>query len=178
MAGGHGEHLLEWFTNDSGLGFGAFCDDSLPLPNKNEAEKGSVDDILNSLRGLGLGTDRGKSSAAGTTRKVLEGYEEIYVPARIHEGIADGELQISVSYLPGWAQTAFKGIQTFNRIQSKIFECAHIHRARMFLCAHLLGGGRQTSPCFVRCKKSLNTLTKRITACSNTTSLRLFMSLR
>ena len=47
-----GEHLLEWFTNDSGLGFGA-CDDSLPLPNKNEAEK-EVDDILNSLRGLGL----------------------------------------------------------------------------------------------------------------------------
>ena len=129
VAGGHGEHLLEWFTNDSGLGFGAFCDDSLPLPNKNKAAKGSVDDILNSLRGLGLGTDRGKKALPpGTTRKVLEGYEEIYVPARIHEGIADGELQVSVSYLPGWAQTAFKGIQTFNRIQSKIFECAYTSR--------------------------------------------------
>ena len=135
-AGGHGEYLLEWFTNDSGLGFGAFCDDSLPLPNRNEAAPGSVDDILNSLRGLGLGTDGGKKALPpGTTRKVLEGYEEIYVPARIPDAVADGELQVSVSHLPVWAQTAFKGIQTFNRIQSKIFECAYTSNENVLVCA-------------------------------------------
>ena len=135
-AGGHGEYLLEWFTNDSGLGFGAFCDDALPLPNKNGAVPGSVDDILNSLRGLGLGSDGGKKALPpGTSRKVMNGYEEIYVPARVPDAVGDGELQVSVSYLPTWAQSAFKGIETFNRIQSKIFECAYTSNENVLVCA-------------------------------------------
>ena len=65
----------------------------------------------------------------------MEGYEEIYVLCAYSRGIADGELQVSVPYLPGWAQTAFKGMQTFNRIQSKIFECAYTSNENVLVCA-------------------------------------------
>ena len=152
-AGGHGEYLLEWFTNDSGLGYGAFCDDSLPLPNRNEAAPGSVDDILNSLRGLGLGTDGGKKLCR--RERLVKSWK-----------VTKKFTYLRVSLTP-WQTVNYKFLCLISRLglklRSKVFRhsivfspkflSARIRRTRTFLYAHLLVQERRILLCYARCKK-------------------------
>eukprot|EP00775_Hariotina_reticulata_P011233 gene11233-11382_t len=61
----------------------------------------------------------------GTKRKTHKGYEEVMVPAV--QGLpppTEGEL-VPVASLEPWAQSAFSGYKTLNRIQSRIFSTAY-----------------------------------------------------
>ena len=62
------------------------------------------------------------------------GYEEVHVPA-VRPVIPPGEKLVEVSELPEWAQAAFPGIPTLNRIQSKMLPAAMNGTENMLLCA-------------------------------------------
>ena len=70
----------------------------------------------------GDGSRSKKALPKGTIRKVHKGYEEIHVPAvKTGELLADERL-VNISELDDWAQVAFEGYKTLNRIQSRIFQ--------------------------------------------------------
>ena len=58
----------------------------------------------------------------GSWRLPKKGYEEVHVAAVKHKG-SETPL-VKVSSMPKWAQAAFPGIKEFNRIQSKVYNCA------------------------------------------------------
>ncbi|KAJ2438412.1 Pre-mRNA splicing, partial [Coemansia sp. RSA 2424] len=61
----------------------------------------------------------------GAVKAALDGYDEIRVPApeRLPAPGAD-EPAVAISSLPGWAQAAFAGTATLNRVQSRVFPTA------------------------------------------------------
>ncbi|DBA74615.1 TPA: DExH-box ATP-dependent RNA helicase DExH12 [Trebouxia sp. C0005] len=68
-------------------------------------------------------------------RAAHKGYEEVHVPALKPKEFAAGEKLMPVSDLPSWAQPAFKGMQTLNRIQSRVADMALFGVDNMLLCA-------------------------------------------
>eukprot|EP00798_Chlamydomonas_sp_ICE-L_P004885 gene4887-34650_t len=71
----------------------------------------------------------------GTVRKTFKGYEEVKVPARPKAPPpAEGEL-VMISELEEWAQLAFKGYKSLNRIQSRIFNAAYNSNENLLVCA-------------------------------------------
>jgi hypothetical protein len=70
-----------------------------------------------------------------STCDYLQGYEEVHVPALKPKEFAAGEKLMPVSDLPSWAQPAFKGMQTLNRIQSRVADMALFGVDNMLLCA-------------------------------------------
>ncbi len=70
-----------------------------------------------------------------STCDYLQGYEEVHVPALKPKEFAAGEKLMPVSELPSWAQPAFKGMQTLNRIQSRVADMALFGVDNMLLCA-------------------------------------------
>jgi len=67
-------------------------------------------------------------------RAQKKGYEEVHVPA-IKPIVPPGEKLVEVSELPAWAQEAFPGIKTLNRIQSKMVQAAFYGTENLLLCA-------------------------------------------
>ena len=65
----------------------------------------------------------------------LQGYEEVHVPALKPKDFAPGEKLTPVADLPAWAQPAFKGMQTLNRVQSRVADMALKGVDNMLLCA-------------------------------------------
>jgi hypothetical protein len=55
-----------------------------------------------------------------------------------------GEKQVEISELPDWAQPAFKGMKSLNRVQSKVSDCALYSSENMLVCA-------PTGECFGVC---------------------------
>ena len=87
------------------------------------------------------GTSGNTSSLAralpvGTTRIARKGYEEIKVPAPRDKLPPDAEEPlVPVSALPTWAQPAFAGMTSLNRIQSRIFPAAFKSNVNLLVCA-------------------------------------------
>ena len=52
----------------------------------------------------------------------LQGYEEVEVPAVDPAALLPPAQLVEVASMEPWAQSAFKGYKTLNRIQSRIFE--------------------------------------------------------
>lgn len=57
-----------------------------------------------------------------------------------------GEKQVEITDLPDWAQPAFKGMKSLNRVQSRVSDCALYSSENMLVCAPTgawgcLGGG-------------------------------------
>jgi activating signal cointegrator complex subunit 3 len=75
---------------------------------------------------ISIGQGAGKKALpAGTKRSNFEGYEVVDVPAmNPNKGLPPPDL-VQISTLEEWAQTAFKGYKTLNRIQSRIFQVHH-----------------------------------------------------
>jgi hypothetical protein len=71
---------------------------------------------------IGDATGSKKALPPGTTRNVFRGYEEVAVPAVDPGKLLPDEKLVEIAALDGWAQSAFKGYKTLNRIQSRIFE--------------------------------------------------------
>ena len=76
---------------------------------------------------IGDSTSTKKALPPGTTRNVFRGYEEVAVPAVDPGKLLPDEKLVEISELDGWAQSAFKGYKTLNRIQSRIFEVRWLH---------------------------------------------------
>lgn len=74
------------------------------------------------------------SLPAGSTKRLKKGYEEIHVPAPKKKDQDPSEI-VPISSLPEWAQAAFPGIKTLNRVQSKLFPIAFGQDDPILLCA-------------------------------------------
>lgn len=71
----------------------------------------------------------------GSTKKSKKGYEEIHVPPPKSSPLASNEKLINISEMESWAQKAFKGAKSLNRIQSKVYNCAFSSDENMLICA-------------------------------------------
>uniref|UniRef100_A0A1I7XD40 Helicase ATP-binding domain-containing protein n=1 Tax=Heterorhabditis bacteriophora TaxID=37862 RepID=A0A1I7XD40_HETBA len=70
----------------------------------------------------------------GSYRQQKKSYEEIHVPALKPKAFLEGEL-IDICDLPKWAQPAFDGYKSLNRIQSRLYESALNSDEHLLLCA-------------------------------------------
>lgn len=70
----------------------------------------------------------------GSFKRTKKGYEEIHIPEPKPRPAVPGEL-VEISRLPAWAQEAFPGMPTLNRIQSKLFPVAFGQDDPILLCA-------------------------------------------
>ena len=84
-----------------------------------------------------LGEGQGKQACLpkGTTRRVFKGYEEVKVPPAKSGGLKPGETLVDIAELPDWAQLAFEGYKSLNRIQSKIYPSAFFSNENLLVCA-------------------------------------------
>uniref|UniRef100_A0AAV1TSM2 Uncharacterized protein n=1 Tax=Peronospora matthiolae TaxID=2874970 RepID=A0AAV1TSM2_9STRA len=72
----------------------------------------------------------------GTWRAQKKGYEEVHVPAvRTKMAVGEEKARIKISTLPRWAQGAFNGMESLNRVQSKMFSAAFETSENLLLCA-------------------------------------------
>lgn len=90
-----------------------------------------------SATGVSLPIPESKHKAglpSGATRKMKNGYEEVFVPAKEPQKRQEEDL-VPITALEPWAQKAFPGVKRFNVIQSKIFDHAYSSNANMLVCA-------------------------------------------
>jgi activating signal cointegrator complex subunit 3 len=85
------------------------------------AEKNS---LINSKRAL----------PEGTTREVFKGYEEVNIPHPKQLPVDKAKL-IAIDQLDEFAQMAFAGMKSLNRLQSELFESAYHSNENMLVCA-------------------------------------------
>ncbi|XP_028391652.1 U5 small nuclear ribonucleoprotein 200 kDa helicase-like [Dendronephthya gigantea] len=71
----------------------------------------------------------------GSFRKQRKGYEEVHVPALKPKSFDEGEALVPISTLPHYAQPAFEGYKTLNRIQSRLHNTALHQDENLLLCA-------------------------------------------
>ncbi|XP_065353810.1 U5 small nuclear ribonucleoprotein 200 kDa helicase [Cloeon dipterum] len=71
----------------------------------------------------------------GSFRKQRKGYEEVHVPALKPKPFQNNETLFSVDKLPKYAQAAFDGFKTLNRIQSRLQKAAMESDENLLLCA-------------------------------------------
>lgn len=70
-----------------------------------------------------------------STNRSYEGYEEVKIPARKPDAMSKDERIVSIEELDDWAQLAFQGYKSFNRIQSRIFQTAYHSNENILVCA-------------------------------------------
>ena len=71
----------------------------------------------------------------GSYRKQEKGYETVHVPALKPKSFNDDEKLVPIETLPTYAQPAFEGFKTLNRVQSKLSQtCLHSDE-NLLLCA-------------------------------------------
>jgi pre-mRNA-splicing helicase BRR2 len=68
-------------------------------------------------------------------RTTKKGYEEVHVPALKPKPYEDGEKLVAITDLPDWAQPAFGGMQSLNRVQSRVCDTALYSSENMLVCA-------------------------------------------
>ncbi|CDY47017.1 BnaC02g42020D [Brassica napus] len=71
----------------------------------------------------------------GTVRKHLKGYEEVFIPPTPTAQLKPGEKLIEIKELDDFAQAAFHGYKTLNRIQSRIFQTVYNTNENILVCA-------------------------------------------
>ncbi|KAG1103085.1 hypothetical protein G6F42_017270 [Rhizopus arrhizus] len=71
----------------------------------------------------------------GSFKRSKKGYEEIHVPAPKPEQFATGEKLVPIKSMPEWAQDAFIGPTTLNRVQSRLYPTAFGSDENVLLCA-------------------------------------------
>ncbi|KAF9624190.1 hypothetical protein IFM89_008128 [Coptis chinensis] len=96
-------------------------------------KKNPFDDLIGSGQG-----PQSLSVAAlpqGTERKHFKGYEEVRIPPTPTAQMKPGEKLIEIQELDDFAQTAFKGYTSLNRIQSRIFQATYYTNENILVCA-------------------------------------------
>ncbi|XP_065175302.1 U5 small nuclear ribonucleoprotein 200 kDa helicase-like [Sycon ciliatum] len=71
----------------------------------------------------------------GSLRKTRKGFEEVHVPPLKQKTWDDGEALREISKLPEYAQKAFEGYQSLNRIQSRLADACLNTDENILLCA-------------------------------------------
>jgi pre-mRNA-splicing helicase BRR2 len=71
----------------------------------------------------------------GSLRKQRKGYEEVHVPALKPKPFGEKENLVPIDKIPMYAQPAFQGLKSLNRIQSRMFEPAMERDENLLLCA-------------------------------------------
>ncbi len=66
---------------------------------------------------------------------LLQGFEEVHVPALKPKPFAEGERLIEISELPEWMWPAFAGMKSLNRIQSRVCDTALYTSENVLMCA-------------------------------------------
>jgi pre-mRNA-splicing helicase BRR2 len=92
-------------------------------------------DALSFQQGRRLMANKRCELPAGSFRSAKKGYEEVHVPALKPKPFADDEALVQISDLPEWAQPAFAGMKTLNRVQSRVLDCALFSPENLLLCA-------------------------------------------
>lgn len=88
-----------------------------------------------------IGTGQGPLSLSvsalpqGTVRKYNKGYEEVRIPPTPTSEMKPGEKLIEIRELDEFAQTAFQGYKSLNRIQSRIFHATYDTNENILVCA-------------------------------------------
>lgn len=72
---------------------------------------------------------------SGSFRKQRKGYEEVHVPALKPKPFDSEEILVPIEKLPAYAQPAFEGFKTLNRIQSRIYKKCLESDENMLICA-------------------------------------------
>ncbi|KAF6257784.1 RNA helicase, activating signal cointegrator 1 [Scenedesmus sp. NREL 46B-D3] len=80
-------------------------------------------------------SNKGCTLPPGSYRTTKKGYEEVHVPALKPKPYADGEKLVAITDLPDWAQPAFGGMQSLNRVQSRVCDTALYSSENMLVCA-------------------------------------------
>ncbi|XP_071827411.1 U5 small nuclear ribonucleoprotein 200 kDa helicase-like isoform X1 [Apostichopus japonicus] len=71
----------------------------------------------------------------GSFRKQRKGYEEVHVPALKPKPFEEDETLVYIDKLPKYAQPAFEGFKSLNRIQSRLYKAALETDENLLLCA-------------------------------------------
>ncbi|KAJ7978726.1 DExH-box ATP-dependent RNA helicase [Quillaja saponaria] len=71
----------------------------------------------------------------GTSRKHYKGYEEVIIPPTPTAQMKPGEKLIEIRELDDFAQAAFRGYKSLNRIQSRIFQTVYHTNENILVCA-------------------------------------------
>jgi len=72
---------------------------------------------------------------AGSWRKQEKGFEEVHVPPLKQKPFTGGESLINIDEMPEWMHPAFKGMNSLNRIQSRIYSTAIGKDINLLVCA-------------------------------------------
>lgn len=90
---------------------------------------------LDGLIGSGQGSIAVTALPQGTVRKHLKGYEEVIIPPTPTAQMKPGEKLIEIKELDEFAQAAFHGYKSLNRIQSRIFQTVYYTNENILVCA-------------------------------------------
>ena len=66
---------------------------------------------------------------------LLQGYEEVHVPALKPKPFAEGEKLVGIDELKEWMRPAFAGMKSLNRVQSRVANTALYTGENILLCA-------------------------------------------
>ncbi|KAG8652395.1 DExH-box ATP-dependent RNA helicase DExH14 isoform X2 [Manihot esculenta] len=93
--------------------------------------------LLDDLIGSGAGSHSLSITALpqGTIRKHYKGYEEVVIPPTPTAQMKPGEKLIEIKELDDFAQAAFHGYKSLNRIQSRIFQTVYYTNENILVCA-------------------------------------------
>lgn len=72
---------------------------------------------------------------SSTKRTYFKGYEHVFIPAHPKKALAKNEALVPISELDVFAHSAFKGIESLNRLQSKLFHSAYNSNQNLLVCA-------------------------------------------
>ena len=96
-------------------------------------------DALAFEQGGHLMSNKKCSLPPGSFRTQRKGYEEVHIPALQAKPFDDDESLVTIASLPEWAQPAFAGMRTLNRVQSRVHQCALYSSSRMLLLRRYCG---------------------------------------
>lgn len=90
--------------------------------------------IFEDLIGTG-GESNATALPQGTVKKHHKGYEEVTIPPTQTAPMKPGEKLIEIKELDDFAQAAFQGYKSLNRIQSRIFQTTYYTNENILVCA-------------------------------------------
>ena len=107
-----------------------------PAPLTSQVGKQTLDlEALTFENGGHLMANKRCHLPAGSFRTQRKGYEEVHVPALKATPFEDNEKLVTISEIPEWAQPAFGGTKSLNRVQSRVYPCAMFSAENMLICA-------------------------------------------
>ncbi|XP_074372528.1 DExH-box ATP-dependent RNA helicase DExH14 isoform X2 [Apium graveolens] len=90
--------------------------------------------IFDDLIGTG-GESNATALPQGTVKRHHKGYEEVTIPPTQTAPMKPGEKLIEIKELDDFAQAAFQGYKSLNRIQSRIFQTTYYTNENILVCA-------------------------------------------